>query len=287
MIRVVFMGRKRQAACVLEWLISHPQVDVVAALTDFHLAGSPTAAVAENHGIPMYLYDDAQSVIDSGELQFELGVSFGYWRVVKEPMLSAPRLGIINVHPAPLPELRGRGGYNIALIEEHPEYGVTAHYMNEGVDTGPIIAGLEVPIDPKTDTALDLGERAMAAAVDLSSKAMTSTGKPEPSGSHPMKAPGLWLGGNALPPRPRWCWTSWAGTTPSSPPTVAPYRYSLHHPVNCPVDKGLDHLLPATHRCRIDVVSEDDRVAFGEAHPSGEKGFPDAIVPSCVTVFDQ
>ena len=181
MIRVVFMGRKRQAACVLEWLISHPQVDVVAALTDFHLAGSPTAAVAENHGIPMYLYDDAQSVIDSGELQFELGVSFGYWRVVKEPMLSAPRLGIINVHPAPLPELRGRGGYNIALIEEHPEYGVTAHYMNEGVDTGPIIGGLEVPIDPKTDTALDLGERAMAAAVDLCKTVVTSAVTAAPS----------------------------------------------------------------------------------------------------------
>lgn len=181
MIRVVFMGRKRQAACALEWIASLPEVEVVAALTDFHLAGSPTAAVAEKHGIPMYLYDDAQRAIDSGELQFDLGISLGYWRVVKEPMLSAPGLGIINVHPAPLPELRGRGGYNLALLEQHTEYWVTAHYMNEGVDTGPIIERLEVPIDPKTDTALDLGDRAMAAAVTLCKKIVADAVRAAPA----------------------------------------------------------------------------------------------------------
>ncbi len=173
MIRVVFMGRKRQAACALEWMASNPDIEVVGALTDFHLAGSPTAAVAEKHRIPLYLYDDAQRAIDTGELQFDLGVSLGYWRVVKETMLSAPALGIINIHPAPLPELRGRGGYNIALLEEHTEYWVTAHYMNEGVDTGPIIERLEVPIDPKSDTALELGNRAMEAAVVLCKRVVT------------------------------------------------------------------------------------------------------------------
>ncbi len=158
------MGRKRQAACVLHWAATHPDIDVVVALTDAHIDGSPTAAVAEANGIPTMAYAEAEAAIESGDLEFDLGISLGYWRVVRPPMLKAARLGIINVHPAPLPELRGRGGYNIALLENHEQYAVTAHYMDDGVDTGPIITRRSVDIEPAQDTAASLGERAMEAA---------------------------------------------------------------------------------------------------------------------------
>jgi hypothetical protein len=58
---------------------------------------------------------------------------------------SAPWL---NLHPAPLPEYRGCNSYAHAIINGEREYGVTLHYMDEGVDTGPIIESRRFPLLP-------------------------------------------------------------------------------------------------------------------------------------------
>jgi hypothetical protein len=69
----------------------------------------------------------------------------------------------INIHPAPLPEYRGCNSYAHAIINGETEYGVTAHYMNAGVDTGPIIASPRFPI-PEFATGRDLYDIAQDAA---------------------------------------------------------------------------------------------------------------------------
>jgi len=73
------------------------------------------------------------------ELEFDLGISYGYGRLIKEPLLSRPRLGFVNFHPAPLPEYKGGDPYSDAIKDKVMEWGVSAHYMNENYDEGEII----------------------------------------------------------------------------------------------------------------------------------------------------
>tara|TARA_Y100000593_G_scaffold92396_1_gene183905 strand:+ start:5648 stop:6412 length:765 start_codon:yes stop_codon:yes gene_type:complete len=70
----------------------------------------------------------------------DLVISYGFKNLIKEPLISNPKIGCINFHPAPLPEWRGMGGvFNFALYESLSEWGVTAHFVDDSFDTGDII----------------------------------------------------------------------------------------------------------------------------------------------------
>jgi methionyl-tRNA formyltransferase len=96
----------------------------------------------------------------------DLVVSFLYWRRIREPLLSLGRIGCLNFHPAPLPDLRGLGGYNVAVLEGLREWGVSCHFVDERFDTGDLVEVERFPIDPDAHTALSLdlesGERLVA-----------------------------------------------------------------------------------------------------------------------------
>ena len=153
---VVFMGRKPVAARCLEWLVGQSRFKVIGVLTDSHLAVSPTRDIAIQLGIPVFEYESFRKECAKGELHFDLGVSMLFWRILKGDVLGIPAKGCINFHPAPLPEYKGTAGYNLAILEGLDEWGVTAHYMDEGVDTGGIIDIQQLPVDPDSETALSL-----------------------------------------------------------------------------------------------------------------------------------
>ncbi|MBF0321257.1 MAG: phosphoribosylglycinamide formyltransferase [Nitrospirae bacterium] len=88
----------------------------------------------------------------------ELVVLAGFMRVVKKPLIEAFPMRIMNIHPALLPSFKGLHGQRQAL-----EYGVkiagcTVHFVDEGVDTGPIILQEAVPV-LSNDTEDSLSER--------------------------------------------------------------------------------------------------------------------------------
>src|SRR3569623_862393 len=142
MIKVLCMGRKPVAARALEYLLTRAQVDVGGVLTDSHLAGSPTAQAARSNGIRVYEFADALAALKAGQLRFDLGLSMLYWKKLKDELLSMPSRGVINFHPAPLPEYKGTAGYNLAILEQRNSWAVTAHYMDEQIDTGGIIESI-------------------------------------------------------------------------------------------------------------------------------------------------
>jgi len=71
--------------------------------------------------------------------EFDLGVSYCYPRKITEPLLSAPKLGFINYHPAPLPKYKGPTELVDAIKNKETDWGVTVHFMDENYDTGKII----------------------------------------------------------------------------------------------------------------------------------------------------
>ena len=76
-------------------------------------------------------------------------ISFLFWRLIREPLISLGRVGCLNFHPAPLPDFRGLGGYNVAMLDGLREWGVSCHFVDEGFDTGDIVEVERFPIDDR------------------------------------------------------------------------------------------------------------------------------------------
>lgn len=92
-------------------------------------------------------------------------VSVLFGDILKPDTLTVPRLGAVNLHPALLPY--NRGAYpNVWSIVDRTPSGVTLHYIDPGVDTGDIIAQVEVPAR-ETDTGASLYARLAEASISL------------------------------------------------------------------------------------------------------------------------
>ena len=78
----------------------------------------------------------------------DLIVLSGYMRFIGKVLLEAYPKAIINLHPAYLPEFPGAHSIKDAFEAGVSQTVVTVHYVDEGVDTGPIIRQERVPIDP-------------------------------------------------------------------------------------------------------------------------------------------
>jgi phosphoribosylglycinamide formyltransferase 1 len=131
-----------------------------------NVAGAGALARAERAGIPtaVFALEDfaAREERDSAmadwlsEHGVELVVCAGYMHLLTSEFLRRHRA--INVHPSLLPAFPGTTPLEDALAAGVVETGVTVHFVDEGVDTGPIIFQEPVPIRPG-DTADTLRER--------------------------------------------------------------------------------------------------------------------------------
>lgn len=87
------------------------------------------------------------------EFDVELIVLAGYMRIVGLTLLEAFPKKIINLHPSLLPSFPGLHGIQDAFDYGVKVSGITIHYIDEGVDTGPIIA--QVPTEITTEDTLE------------------------------------------------------------------------------------------------------------------------------------
>jgi methionyl-tRNA formyltransferase len=156
-MRVVFMGKsKRSAVRALDWLVeSGAEVAAVVAPEPDRWTREPQRLdlAARRHGLPLVsdddLYADPPDAVD-------LVISFLFWRLIRQPLLSLGRIGCLNFHPAPLPDFRGVGGYNLAVLEGLTEWGASCHFVDESFDTGDLVEVARFPIQPAAQTAFSL-----------------------------------------------------------------------------------------------------------------------------------
>jgi methionyl-tRNA formyltransferase len=90
----------------------------------------------------------------------------GWSQIAGPEVLDAPRLGALGMHPTLLPEGRGRAAIPWAILKGLSKTGVTMFKLDEGVDTGPILAQQEIALSSGT-TATDLYARVNATHVAL------------------------------------------------------------------------------------------------------------------------
>jgi methionyl-tRNA formyltransferase len=94
-------------------------------------------------------------------LDLDLVLSVGYTRIIGRELIDSAR--VLNLHLGKLPEYRGMRPCNWALRNGETVAGVTLHEVDEGIDTGPIVAQTTFSIWPDVDEVRDVWRRAVHA----------------------------------------------------------------------------------------------------------------------------
>lgn len=164
-MRLVFAGTPAAAVPTLRTLVLSHEIAAVITRPDAPLGRkrvltpSPVAQAAEELGLPMIKtarMDDATTA-DVAALRPELGVIVAYGALVREPLLSVPAHGWINLHFSLLPQWRGAAPVQRALIAGDAELGASVFQLVPALDAGDVFAArtVSVPRNANADSALD------------------------------------------------------------------------------------------------------------------------------------
>ncbi len=123
---------------------------------------------AKKHGIATHLIraNDSTGLLELlARYQIDLIVLAGYLAILKPLVIKAFQDRILNIHPSLLPKYSGKGFYGLkvhkAVIDNREKYsGCSVHLVNEGIDTGPILAQIKVTID-EDETAESLQQKVL------------------------------------------------------------------------------------------------------------------------------
>ena len=116
---------------------------------------SPVHLRAEALGIPVRHPARLRDPVDQAEfaaLQADVAVVVAYGLILPQPVLDAPRLGCLNIHASLLPRWRGAAPIHRAIMAGDTETGVCIMQMEAGLDTGPVLLRLSLPISPQDTT---------------------------------------------------------------------------------------------------------------------------------------
>lgn len=137
-----------------EKIISDSSIEIVFLTVRYDRKDAILLQLAKEKGIPVELSSNinSQEFIDRiTQYQADLFVSMSFNQIFREQMINLPKYKTINCHAGKLPFYRGRNILNWVLINDEKEFGITAHYMDEGIDTGDIIVQKTYPITDDDD----------------------------------------------------------------------------------------------------------------------------------------
>jgi len=126
----------------LDRILENPELQVAFIVARYDKADPVLRDYAERLGIPYYLHANVNSpdfLEMAGAHRCDIYVSMSFNQILKQEILNAAPQGFINCHAGALPFYRGRNILNWALINGDTRFGVTVHYVDEGIDTGDII----------------------------------------------------------------------------------------------------------------------------------------------------
>jgi len=129
--------------------------------------------VGRSYGFPVVTCIDQNSPRAVAQLKQwspDLAIFTG-GNILRDQVLNVPRLGILNAHLALLPEIRGMSSPEWSLLCGVP-LGITIHFMDSGVDTGPILLRREFARADGCDSLADLRNKMIAEGIELIAEAV-------------------------------------------------------------------------------------------------------------------
>jgi methionyl-tRNA formyltransferase len=178
-LRIILIGQAAFAEKTLEKLVGKDDevVAVYCPLDPPNGKFDPVKQKALQLGVPVRQHKSlkAAEVRDEFiELNADLAIFAFVTQIVPPQVFSVPRLGSICFHPSLLPKYRGASAINWALIKGETVTGLTLFWVDQGIDTGPILLQKEVKVEPDDTTGslyfnkiFPLGVEAIGEAVDL------------------------------------------------------------------------------------------------------------------------
>jgi methionyl-tRNA formyltransferase len=162
MARIVFMGTPHFAVPSLEALVKQHEVVGVVTQPDRRAGrgrktvAAPVKEAALQQGLPVFqpasLKTD-ESFLKLASWQPEVIAVFAFGQLLPSTILDLPPHGCLNIHPSLLPRHRGASPIAAAILAGDPVTGVTIMRLDEGLDTGPILAQEECHIIPHETTS--------------------------------------------------------------------------------------------------------------------------------------
>jgi len=167
-LRVVFMGSPGFAVPSLEYLVASGY-ELAAVYTQpdrtgrrgRRLTASPVKQAASALGLGVVQPKSLkvpEAVRQLADFKPDVIVVAAFGQLLPKAILELPRLGCLNVHPSLLPEFRGAAPVAAAILVGDEFTGVTIMLLDEGMDSGPILARGQIPI-ADSDTTASLGEK--------------------------------------------------------------------------------------------------------------------------------
>ncbi|HYV16716.1 MAG TPA: phosphoribosylglycinamide formyltransferase [Conexibacter sp.] len=173
-LAVLASGSGTNLQAILDTVHGHDGIEVVA--VGSNVADAPALARAAAAGIPTAAFplaDHADRAARDAALAdwiaargAQLVVLAGYMQLLTPAFLARFPQAVVNVHPALLPAFPGLAAVEQALAHGVRVFGVTVHFVDEGVDTGPIILQRAVELPHARDPA-DVLERLHAIEHEL------------------------------------------------------------------------------------------------------------------------
>ena len=176
-MRLVFMGTPAFVVPVLEALQAEAEVQVVGVYTQpdrprgrgrtVELTPVKTAGV--NLGLPVFQpvsLRSARAQQELADLRPDVILVAAYGRFLPPEVLDLPPHGCLNLHPSLLPRYRGPSPVVTTILDGEAVTGVTLMQLDEGMDTGPILARQEYPLNGD-ETAADLTKALFRTGAEL------------------------------------------------------------------------------------------------------------------------
>lgn len=181
-MRLIFLGSPAFAVHPLEALVAAGHT-IAAVITqpdrpagrERRLTPPPVKVAAERLGLPVLqpvTLRDPNVVAQLAELRPEVGIVAAYGEILRRNVLAIPPLGYLNVHPSLLPRHRGPTPVAGAILAGDRETGVSIMLLDQGMDSGPILAQTVVPLPPDaragplTDELFRLGARLLVETLE-------------------------------------------------------------------------------------------------------------------------
>lgn len=166
-MKIVFFGTPKLSVSFLEALAKDKDFEVLAVVTQpdkeagrgKKITPPEVKIVAEKFGISVLQFaslkkEEAQNQLRS--LGADLFVVVAYGKIIPSQILSIPPMGVINVHPSLLPKYRGPSPIQFAILNSDKTTGISIMLLDEGMDTGPVIAQKTIELDlSETSTSLE------------------------------------------------------------------------------------------------------------------------------------
>jgi len=166
-MRAIFFGTPEFAVPVLQAVASVCEVVLVVSQPDKEggrgrkALPSKTKIAATEMGIPVFQPEKLKDpeVIDLlKEKNADFFFTTAYGKILPRAILDIPKLGCLNLHASLLPKYRGSAPIQWAILNGERETGITLMLMDEGMDTGPILAQEKIEILPN-ETSGELSKR--------------------------------------------------------------------------------------------------------------------------------